>query len=293
MNNPDFIIIGAMKSATSTLHEQLAKQSGFFMSNPKEPNFFSDDSQYALGDEWYDSLFEGAKQSDICGESSTHYTKLPDYPLTLERMAKRLDNPKFIYVMRHPVDRLISHYIHQWTQNVIKIDINQAIEQFEELVAYSSYTKQLAPYFQQYGYENVLPVFTESLRVNPQGELERIAKFVGHDEPVVWHEDLLEQNVSSDRVRKFKGYRWVVDSKLMTFIRRTFISKSFREKVKQIFTMKRRPEIDSVHMEQLVTILDKDLEQLGEMLGIELNCANYKKTVSSQQLNWSQEYWNK
>jgi len=42
-NLPDFIIIGAMKSATSTLHEQLRLQSGIFMSTPKEPNFFSDE----------------------------------------------------------------------------------------------------------------------------------------------------------------------------------------------------------------------------------------------------------
>ncbi len=43
MKQPDFIIIGAMKSATSSLHLQLGAQDGIFMSEPKEPNFFSDD----------------------------------------------------------------------------------------------------------------------------------------------------------------------------------------------------------------------------------------------------------
>ena len=38
---PDFLVIGAMKCATSTLHEQLALQPGISMSEPKEPNFFS------------------------------------------------------------------------------------------------------------------------------------------------------------------------------------------------------------------------------------------------------------
>ena len=78
---PDFIIIGAMKSATSTLHNQLGAQSSIFMSSPKEPNFFSDDDIYNQGLSWYSGLFSDANGSDICGESSTHYTKLPDYPI--------------------------------------------------------------------------------------------------------------------------------------------------------------------------------------------------------------------
>ena len=57
---PDFIVMGAMKCATSTLHEQLAAQPGFFMSKPKEPNFFSDDEIYARGLDWYRSLFAGS-----------------------------------------------------------------------------------------------------------------------------------------------------------------------------------------------------------------------------------------
>ena len=80
---PDFIVIGAMKSATSTLHEQLAVQPGFFMSAEKEPNFFSNDENYAHGLAWYRSLFDNAASSDLCGESSTHYTKLPTYPNTV------------------------------------------------------------------------------------------------------------------------------------------------------------------------------------------------------------------
>jgi len=73
---PDFIIIGAMKSATSTLHEQLALQPDFFMSTPKEPFYFSDDEVFSRGREWYLNLFSNAEPNQLCGESSTHYTKL-------------------------------------------------------------------------------------------------------------------------------------------------------------------------------------------------------------------------
>ncbi len=77
---PDFIIIGAMKSATTTLHGLLASQPGVFMSTPKEPCFFSDDEVWARGVGWYASLFEAAPAGALLGESSTHYTKLPTYP---------------------------------------------------------------------------------------------------------------------------------------------------------------------------------------------------------------------
>ncbi len=83
---PDFIIIGAMKCGTSTLYEQLAAQPGVFMCTPKEPNFFSDDRIYANGLDWYRGLFAPAPAGALCGEASTHYTKLPTHPATLERL---------------------------------------------------------------------------------------------------------------------------------------------------------------------------------------------------------------
>jgi hypothetical protein len=102
---PNFITIGAMKSATSTLHEQLKQQPGFFMSEEKEPNFFSNDEIYANGLDWYSSLFSNAAPGDLCGESSTHYTKLTTYPHTVARMKAALPHVKLIYMIRHPIDR--------------------------------------------------------------------------------------------------------------------------------------------------------------------------------------------
>jgi len=286
MTKPNFIIMGAMKSATSTLHAQLALQSGIFMSTPKEPNYFSDDEQYARGVAWYDGLFSDAGANDLCGESSTHYTKLPDYPLTIARMAKRLDKVKLIYVMRHPVDRLISHYMHQWSQNVIKCDINEAIDQYEELTAYSCYARQLAPYFERYGKECVLPVFNEVIRHNPQAELARVARFIGFQGDVVWQEELAAQNVSGDRIREFKGYKWLVESSFMTFLRRRLVPQSIRDKIKGGLTLQERPVIDTAHLSQVIGLFDQDLAILGKHLGVELSCDNYKNLVMSRSLNW-------
>lgn len=281
MPKPDFLIIGAMKSATSTLHEQLALQPGFFMSTPKEPNFFSDDDIYGMGIDWYSNLFVKAEPGDICGESSTHYTKLPDYPLTLERMHAYLPSLKLIYVVRHPIDRLISHYMHQWSQNVIKTDINQAIDEFDELINYSLYSMQIVPFIEQYGAENIHIVFSEAFRVRPQYELEKVAKFLGYDKPVIWYEDLPEQNVSSQRVRRFKGYKIVVNNPVLAWIRRTFISQSLREAVKNRLTLKQRPQIDEQHKQKLTQIFNDDLSSLGGLIGTDLTLQNYKEKAQT------------
>jgi len=283
---PDFIIIGAMKSATSTLHEQLSLQEGIFMTNPKEPNYFSDDDQYAKGPDWYETLFSEAEDVDLCGESSTHYTKLPDYPLTVGRMVKRLQSPKLIYVLRHPVDRLVSHYMHQWSQNIMRCDINEAIDQYEELTAYSCYAKQFAPYIKQFGCENILLVCNEAIRDSPQIQLQRVADFIGYKGVVTWKNDLASQNVSGERIRAFNGYKWLVDSKMMTILRRALVPQWIRNRVKRQLTMQKRPEIDATHLEKLITLFNADLASLGGEVGIALSCDNYKQVVTHQDLNW-------
>lgn len=285
MTKPDFIIIGGMKCATSTLHSQLALQPGIFMSTPKEPNFFSDDDQFARGFNWYASLFESAGPDDICGESSTHYTKMPTYPHTVPRLGQALENTKFIYVMRHPIDRLVSHYMHEWSQKVISCDIEKAIELYPELIEYSCYHRQLKPYFDKFGVDAVLPVFFDNLRINPQADLERICQFIGYNQNPVW-KDIPAENISNERIRKFPFYDLLVDSELATTLRRNFIPQSMRNKVKALFTLKQRPTLSDSARQKLESIFDEDLRLLGDQLGIDLNCRNFKQVAASISPEW-------
>jgi hypothetical protein len=278
---PDFIIIGAMKCATSSLHEQLAIQPGIFMSQLKEPNYFSDDDQYAKGWDWYYSHFEPAQENDLCGESSTHYTKLPTYPQTTQRLYHHLPNVKLIYVMRHPIDRLVSQYIHEWTQKVISTDINQAIEQHPELVEYSRYSMQLKPYFDSFGKDRVLPVFFENLCQNPQTELERICDFIGYSGKAKWDEELGTRNRSTERMRKSAWRELVVEAPILKEVRQQLIPKEFRNWVRSWWTMKKKPELTPENYQYLQKIFDEDLAVLGSWIGIKINCDNFKAMVQS------------
>lgn len=274
---PDFIIIGAMKSATSTLHNQLSAQSGIFMSTPKEPNFFSDDEIYRQGIEWYSGLFSDGDVNDICGESSTHYTKMPDYPNTIQRLKAAIPQPKLIYVMRHPVDRLISHYMHQWSEGVYSCGIDQAIDDYSELIDYSCYGMQVTPYLEEFGRKAVLPLFFDDLKNNKDKALNKVGEFIGCTKPFIWIDDLALNNVSNQRIRRFYGYELLVNTKPMAWVRKNFIPQTLRNRVKKRFTMQQRPEISDVQRKRITKIFDRDLQIVSEWLGIGLTCENFKR----------------
>ena len=278
---PDFIIIGAMKSATSTLHNQLSAQPGIFMSTPKEPNFFSDDEIYNQGLNWYTALFSDADTEQICGESSTHYTKLPDYPETIQRLKAAIPMPKLIYVMRHPIDRLVSHYMHQWSEGVISCDINQAIDRYPELVDYSCYGMQISAYFEAFGSKSVLPLFFEDLKANKNKSLNRVGEFIGLTEPLIWVDDLAQDNVSSQRIRRFYGYELLINSKPMAWLRKALIPQRVRDRVKQQLSMQRRPEISSAQLARITEIFDRDLQTVGDWIDVQLTCENFNKVAKS------------
>ena len=287
MSLPSFIIIGAMKSATTTLQEQLVEQPGIFMCEPKEPNYFSDDDQYAKGMDWYEGLFANSPEKTLLGEASTHYTKLPTHPKSVERIKQVMPNVKLIYVMRHPIDRLISHYIHQWSMGIFHESIEETLMRHPELIAYSQYAFQLQPYFDAFGRDAVLPVFFDRLISEPQAELERVCKFIGYQGRVVWKEHLAPSNISSQRIKQFPLYSIIIESALATWVRRNFLPQSLRNFVKSKLTMRNRPQLSEERLSELEMTLNQDLEKLGSYLGVELSCKSFKRITRENSLNWT------
>ena len=278
---PDFLVIGAMKCATTTLHAQLSRQAGFFMSHPKEPNFFSDDEIYAKGLDWYLSLFSTATPGDLKGESSTHYTKLPTYPQTVARMRSALPDIRLVYVIRHPIERLVSQYIHESIQGPVRSPIELAIDRHPYLVDYSRYSMQVEPFLDSYGSENVLIAFAERLDHCPQEELERICRFLGYDRQPRWDESLGHQNARTQRLRPSAVRNILVNAPLLTTIRRRYVSQVWRERLKGIWRISHqpRPRLSEETSCRLREIFDRDLQRLGHWLDLELSCDRYRDAV--------------
>ena len=285
---PHFFIIGAMKCATSTLHEQLAAQPGIFMSTPKEPNFFSDDDVHARGIYWYESLFADAPDDALCGESSTHYTKLPTHPHTIDRLAAALPEPKLIYVMRHPIDRLVSHYIHAWTTKETSSPIDKAIDELPELVDYGRYAMQLAPWIERFGHEAVLPVFLPRMRAEPQEQLSRIGRFIGMSHVPTWRNDVEAQNVSSKRLRESPARDFITNLPGVTSLRRKLVPRTVRDRIKKAWTMDRRPELSPRPRQRATEIFDEDLATLGHWLDADLTCDTFDELTRTRPLDWKE-----
>ncbi len=263
MAGPDFLLIGAMKCGTSTLAAQLAVQDGVFVTTPKEPNFFSDDDVYARGPEWYETLFQDAAPGVLKGEASTHYTKLPTYPKTLERMRAMLPAPRLIYMIRNPIKRAESHYIHEWTEGRLGKDPGQAFAQCADLIGYGCYGLQIAPYVQAYGAANIHLTSLEQIKAEPDRTFAGITAFLGLPAAAAWQHDLPAQNVSAERIRRLPMQGILIDNPVARGLRHALVPKSLRTWVRNRRKMTTRPEIPDALTARMQARFLEDRKQLA------------------------------
>ncbi|MEM8598283.1 MAG: sulfotransferase [Bacteroidota bacterium] len=109
------MIIGAMKAGTSSLFDLLAQHPALCAARAKEPEFFSAHQAHRVAAERYESLFDfDPAHHTVCLEASTGYTKFPEEAGVPQRMKAYGVEPRFIYIVRDPVDRFASqlNYAH-------------------------------------------------------------------------------------------------------------------------------------------------------------------------------------
>lgn len=118
MNSPDFLIIGAQKSGTSWLHRQLRQHPDVFMPPDKDAPFFFNDCNETLG---FLERFKNAPINSLRGDACASYfwtRNTGPYPNEFNRdisfaIRQHLGSEmKFIVMLRHPVQRSISAYLH-------------------------------------------------------------------------------------------------------------------------------------------------------------------------------------
>lgn len=204
---PNFFIIGAMKAGTTSLHKYLARHPQVFMCQPKEPGYFSEPDAWARGVDWYLSLFAGAGNATVIGESSTHYTKLPSRPGVPERIRDFNPEARFVYLMRDPLERLMSHHWHIVRHmNAETRDFATAVRENPEYLGISDYAMQLRPYFDVFGRDRVRCLTLEELIADPAGVTGGILSWLGVETPVPT--DVFEKrfNVRPPVIRRATGF---------------------------------------------------------------------------------------
>ncbi len=209
---PDFVIIGAGKSGTTSLNEYLKEHPKIFMATRKEPNFFAfetlDPSIYdeeksreyyfnsVLKIEDYYKLFEGAKEDQLLGEVSNTYIS---HAQAWERIKHYVPNAKLIAILRHPAERLYSRYFHLVREN--EIPEGGAMEEVfnrdsvwwrrPDLVNEGFYYDKLKPYFENFPKEHIKIFLYEEFIGDTDRVLRDTFEFLGIDPNVKVATDII------------------------------------------------------------------------------------------------------
>jgi hypothetical protein len=178
---PNLIVVGGLKCGTTSLHHYLNLHPEIEMSRPKELNFFVSELNWELGRDWYASHF--SERCPVRGETSPHYTNLPRFEGIAERMREILGSEvRLIYMVRDPIDRMLSHYLHNVGGGYEARPIEEVLTDPDgAYVARSRYATQLDPYLREFGSERVAIVSREELKDDRGATMSRVFGFVGVD----------------------------------------------------------------------------------------------------------------
>ena len=178
---PTFLVIGAMKGGTTSLHRHLGLHPEIGVAAEKELHFFSKPEVHARGLGWYARRFPAGRPCR--GEASATYAKRHLHPGTAERVRDALPGVKLIYLVRDPVERAISHYFHERRQGREGRPLERALTEPGEnnYLLTSRYMAQLDAYLSCFAAEAMLVVELEGLATDPAGCMRRVFRFLGVD----------------------------------------------------------------------------------------------------------------
>jgi hypothetical protein len=178
---PNLVVIGGLKCGTTSLHHYLNLHPQVSMSRPKELNFFVSELNWELGADWYRSHFDPG--AGVRGETSPHYTNRPRFEGVAERMRETAPDARLIYMVRDPLDRLLSHYVHNVGGGYEERSLEEALAgDGGAYVDRGRYAFQLDPYLESFGSERILVVSQEELHGDRDATVRRVFGFLGVDE---------------------------------------------------------------------------------------------------------------
>lgn len=186
---PTFLVVGAMKAGTTSLYQYLRQHPDVFMSRPKEVDFFTAGSVKEL--DWYRSCFADARERAI-GEASASYTRYPESEGVAARIANVVPGARIVYLVRHPIERMRSHYLHRLGAGKEFAPVDRALLRNPIYLNTSRYAMQIEAYLEHFPAEQILIVGSEDLRSDRLHTLSQVYRFIGVDGsqmPAVIHEE--------------------------------------------------------------------------------------------------------
>lgn len=185
---PDFVIVGAMKSATSSVRNFLSQHPDIIILD-HEGNFFNREENYRKGLSWYRIQFldKSPLGRELWGEKTVDYSYLSYVP---ERIYQVNPAVKLVWVFRNPVDRTYSNYLHELRRGREYLSFNNALKQESRrilsnpLLGYvkrSVYYEQVSRYLRFFPTDNMHFMLFEELVKDPGKVLSELLAFLDID----------------------------------------------------------------------------------------------------------------
>jgi hypothetical protein len=244
---PTFLIAGCGKCGTTTLAHLLDQHPDVFITQPKEPNFFSYDAIYAQGWEWYESLYEKGRDQVARGDASVSYSMEEYETAVCERISGYVPDVRVIYIARNPFKRLESVYREHHDSGHQKgwhlpHSLEKAVEYRPQMVINSLYWQRTAPFRSNLGEKQVLYLCLEDLQNNPSEALKLCFEFIGVDPTI---------GIPDPRIQLNEGSKKMYDTKLMRAIRTYYVANRLYQELPErikgaILPLLRRPFGDRI-----------------------------------------------
>ena len=178
---PNFLVIGALKAGTTSLYDYLKAHPQIFMPARKELRFFVEQKNWGLGRDWYESQFAGAEDALAVGEASPSYTMVTSFPGVPARIAEMIPDARLVYILRHPVERMRSHFLQRVIDGTEDRRPDDAFLQDLDYLHTSRYAFQLEHYLEHFPAPHILLITSEDLRADRLRTLQRVFAFLGVD----------------------------------------------------------------------------------------------------------------
>ncbi len=271
MRVPDFLIIGAMKAGTTTVWADLSNHPRIFFPIDKEPDsFLSDDVLTPFGRRKLAGLYANATDDQLCGDASTSYSKRPRFEGVADRARQVLGpDARVIYMIRDPVQRLISQHYHAYTSKKQGPDINQCVRENPMLIAFSQYAMQLEPWLEAFGEKFVRVMKFETYIANRLTSAASLFRFLGLDPVELATADRVFNQSDSKRVAR-GGWRTFRSSPVYMKFMRRLLPATWRRAVADVVLPKAPPRPAPPTLETVDYILEHlapDAERLRVILG--------------------------
>ena len=200
MKKPNFIIAGFPKCGTTSLFHYLKQHPEIFMPKQKELHFFTQPQIFKLNkgpkdkvvkqshiksEKEYLELFKSVKDEIAVGDASPSYI---NYPENFGMIKQYLNDPKVIVIVRDPIDRAYSNYLHLKRElretmdffSALKNEDNRREESYSDFWYYrfnSTYYKKIL--MAKKTFSNVLVLTAEEFKRNPEITLKKVYSFLG------------------------------------------------------------------------------------------------------------------